>query len=194
MKPSVSTGERQGYATAMAGVWSGLAQTLGRLEAAAGRPDEYLADDHVQDALPALQYSLHTAAELVLGIVPPPGSEWAHAELAQALAAARDATAEVVAAVETGGSDAAAALVPEWRGALFRVRLARMRLTSAPRPPAPAVPRREPRPHATGGAAVATLLVVLGTFLVTLGAVISAWPMWSAGLALVGGGMLVYRP
>ena len=63
-----------------------------------------------------------------LGIVPPAGAEAAHAELRAALAEARDATGEVAGALADGDADAVAALVHEWRGALFRVRLARHRL------------------------------------------------------------------
>ena len=52
----------------------------------------------------------------------------AHAELADALRCARDATAEVAEAVSIWGAAGVEPLLHEWRGALFRVRLARLRV------------------------------------------------------------------
>jgi hypothetical protein len=43
-------------------------------------------------------------------------------------------------------------------------------------------------------ALVATVLVLVGTFIVTCGAVVGMWPLWAVGLALVAGGFLAYRP
>jgi hypothetical protein len=94
VRPGTPTGERQGYATALAGLWTGLSRTLSHLEAIAAAPGERLADDDALDVLPRLQYALHSASELAHGIDPPPGAERAHAELAAALADARDATGE----------------------------------------------------------------------------------------------------
>jgi hypothetical protein len=177
----------------MAGLWTGLTRTLAKLEAIAAEPEERLSDGDVLDALPALQYGLHTAGELTLGISPPAEAEWAHSELAAALADARDATAEVGEAAATGGVLAALPLVPEWRGALFRVRLARMRLNSAPAPVTVVEPPEPERFH-DHAALAATVLVVAGTFVVTCGAVLAMWPLWAAGLVLVGAGLLAYRP
>jgi len=176
----------------MAGVWSDLSRTLTRLDAIAGDPEERLED--ALESLPPLQYALHRTGELVVGIEPPPGAEVAHAELAAALADARDATAQVLDAVETGGPEDAALLVHEWRGALFRVRLARHRLV-APRPgpaPRPAAPVEAPR--APAAALAATLLVVLGVGAFTSGAVVGLWQLWAAGLLLVATGLFAYRP
>lgn len=177
----------------MAGLWTGLTRTLSRLEAIAAEPEGRLSDGDVLDSLPALQYGLHTAGELALGIFPPAGAEWAHSELSAALADARDATAEVGEAAATGGVLSALPLVPEWRGALFRVRLARMRLNAAPTPEPIVEPRDPDRGH-DRAALAATLLVVAGTLVVTCGAVLALWPLWAAGLVLVGGGLLAYRP
>ena len=175
----------------MAGVWSDLSRTLTRLDAIAGDPEERL--DDALETLPPLQYALHRTGELVVGIEPPPGAEVAHAELAAALADARDATAQVLAAVETGGPDDAALLVHEWRGALFRVRLARHRLVARPGPaPRPAAPVEAPR--APAAALAATLLVVLGVGAFTSGAVVGLWQLWAAGLLLVATGLFAYRP
>lgn len=185
MRHGVGTGERQGYASALAGVWSGLARTLAQLEAIAAEPAASFADLDAVEALPRLQYGLHTAGELVLGLEPPSGAESAHAELAAALADARDATAEVAEAAGAGGAAAVAPLVLEWRGALFRVRLARMRLTGVPAPgPAvrPTAPPPLPPPRA---AAAATALVLLGVAGFAIGAMTALWPIWAAGLALV---------
>jgi len=187
----LGTGERQRYASELAGLWSGLSTTLGRLEAIAADSLEQL-DDGALEELPGLQYALHRAGELAVGIEPPPGAESAHAELAAALAEARDATGEVIEALETAGPAAAASLVHEWRGALFRVRLARYRLRPQPEP-LPAE-REEPREGVSRTALAATVLVFAGTVAFTGGAILAAWPLWALGLVLVAAGFLLYRP
>ncbi len=140
---STGTGGRHGYATALADQWHALAQALRRLETLALEPDEHAAEE-----LPALQYALHVAGERIAGLTPPEGAEGSHQELETALVGARDATAEVAEALARGGLAAIEPLVWEWRGALFRVRLARRRLSQGPRgagtarPATPASPRR----------------------------------------------------
>ena len=99
-------------------------------------------------ALRRLQYRLHTAGERVYGLTPPAGAELVHAELWDALAGARDMTSEIAEALEEDGPEAVGPLVHEWRGALFRVRLARSRLT-APRPPAEPEERGTPAAQST---------------------------------------------
>ena len=69
------------------------------------------------------------------GLDPPGDAEPLHHELTWALGGARDATAEVAEALDEQGLDGVAPLLHEWRGALFRVRLARLRL-AAPKPAA----------------------------------------------------------
>src|SRR5438034_7064549 len=96
----VGSGQRQVYASELAGLWSDLSSTLAALEALAADPAERL-DDAALELLPRLQYSLHRASELVVGLTPPVGAESAHAELAAALSDARDATAEVADALWT---------------------------------------------------------------------------------------------
>src|ERR1043165_2692780 len=120
----------------MGELWTGLTRTLSRLDRFAAEP-ERLDDDHVEAALRRLQYSLHLAREQTYGVEPPEGAATSHAELAEALACARDATAEVAEAVAEWGADGVQPLLHEWRGALFRVRLARLRLAGPPerRPP-----------------------------------------------------------
>ena len=115
-------GER--YATQVGALWSGLARTLTELERIAADPLE-LVDEEVLDSLKPLQYRLHVSSEEAFGISPPSGVEPVHTELAAALAGARDATAELVEGLEEDGLDAALMCLHEWRGALFRVRLAR---------------------------------------------------------------------
>ena len=78
----------------------------------------------------------------------------------------------------------------EWRGALFRVRLARVRLSILP--PRPAV--AEPGTGFPVAAAIATALTVTGVAAFTAGAVLVLWPVWAIGLALVAAGYLAYRP
>ena len=179
MSQELRTGGRHSYASAIAGLWSGLSRTLTRLEQIAGDPDEMLAETDTLDALPGLQYTLHAASETVAGIAPPVEAQSSHAELAAALADARDATAEVAEAAWTGGVDAAWPLVWEWRGALFRVRLARMRL--APVPEA----AETPEAASTSLAAVAVVLVLAGAIVVALGALFGLWPVAAAGMTIV---------
>jgi hypothetical protein len=183
--PKAGTGEREGYATALAQLWPGLARTLAQLDAVAGRPD---ADGLL--ALPALQYRLHLAAELLSGTVPPNGAEGAHEELLDALHDARDLTGEVA---ERG---AGPALVPQWRVALFRVRLARSQLLAAPAPDVPDAPP-EPDAELDGPGIVAPMVALtfalLGSVGVVVGALLGPWPLWAAGLALVGASPVVFH-
>ena len=97
---------------------------------------ERLDDDDAPPSLRRLQYALHLASEQAYGLAPPPARATAHAELADALACARDATAEVAEAVSIWGAEGVEPLLHEWRGALFRVRLARL---GSRRPPPPAI-------------------------------------------------------
>lgn len=169
----------------MAGLWDRLSRSLQRLEAIAADPQR-LGED-AREVLPGLQYELHWSSELLAGIDPPPGAEAAHEELAAALVDARDRTGEIVEAIETGGPGAAARLLHEWRGAIFRVRLARLRLASRPAPTGD--PDELPR-----GAAAATVLTLAGVLAFTAGAIFALWPVWAGGLVLVAGGFLAYRP
>jgi hypothetical protein len=198
MERTVRRGEARGYAEAVSSLWERVGAALVRLERVAESPAEGVADGFL-DELPRLQYSLHAGAELAVGIEPPPGAETLHAELVGALAEARDITAEVGFALEVGDVELVEPLLPEWRGALFRVRLARLRalertslaIGSDGSPEPPPRPRRRERPTAT--ALIATGLVIGGAFLFTAGAVLAAWPVWAAGLALFAGGFVLYR-
>jgi hypothetical protein len=184
--PEIQAGER--YATQFGELWSGLSQTLVRLESIAGAP-ETLDDDETVDVLRRLQYRLHTAGQSVFALSPPVGAEPAHSELAAALQSARDATGEVVEAADAGGSRGVEAIVHEWRGALFRVRLARLRLTGARRPALPREP--VPRFHAAG---VASALTAGGAVAFAIGAIAGFWPIWVAGMIAVCISLLLYRP
>ena len=192
MRPGVATGQREGYAAALTGLWRRLAWALTELESIAGDPNELFEEEVVLERLPPLQYALHAASELALGLRPPAGAEAAHAELAAALAGARDATAELAEVLEHGGAVVAETLLPEWRGALFRVRLARLRV-STPKP-LPAEPRDEPEPPARSDALAATVLTVSGAGVFAAGATLGLWPVWALGLALFASGLLVYSP
>jgi hypothetical protein len=178
VRQDVRTDDRQRYATKIAGLWRGLSEALDRLERLAADPDR-LADQDELDTLPRLQYTLHAASEIVAGIAPPADAEATHAELAAALASARDATAEVADAVAYGGPEAAEPLVYEWRGALFRVRLARLRLVPAPETSA-APPADQERV-----AARAITAVLAGAIVVALGALFGEWPLAAGGLTLL---------
>jgi len=184
------TGTGADYADAMVGLWAGVTQTLGRVDHLADEPEE-LASDRGVDALRRLQYRLHLASEQAYGLVPPPAAASAHAELREALVCARDATALLASTIENDGPEGALALVHEWRGALFRVRLARLRLA----PPAPSA--SEPGDAPRGGVAApltAFLLALLGAAGFVAGATLGLWPLWAAGMVAVTAAVLAYRP
>jgi hypothetical protein len=200
MERTVRAGEGQAYVVAVASLWERIGAVLVRLERIADSPPEIVESDLLEE-LPGLQYRLHAGAELAVGIDAPPGAAAAHADLVAALAEARDATAEIAGALETGDAELVQSLLPEWRGSLFRVRLARLRALERPvaqgREDVSAQPRRrQPRvPERTPLSAIAaTILVLGGALLFTAGAVLVAWPLWAAGLALFAGGFILYRP
>jgi hypothetical protein len=179
----------------VADLWDRLGTGLTRLERVSEAPASTIVAE-ARDELPTLQYSLHATAELAHGIQPPPAAAEAHRELVFALAQARDATAEVAEAAEDDDEELIEALVPEWRGALFRVRLARLHaLESSPLGVAEETPAEAPdAPPVSRMALAATALVLTGAMLFTAGAVLAAWPLWAAGLALFGGGFVLFRP
>jgi hypothetical protein len=115
-----------------------------------------------------------------------------HADLAAALALARDLTAEVADAAELGGAAAVEPLLPEWRGALFRVRLARRRF--AQRSAAPSPPVDAAADDSLARPLIAFLLAFFGALAVVAGAATAVWEIWSAGLVAVLGSVLAYRP
>jgi hypothetical protein len=174
----------------MGELWSGLTRTLARLDRLAAEPST-LEDHEAPELLQRLQYTLHTAGERVYGLAPPAGAEPAHRELWAALAAARDATADVAEALAEDGVDGAEPLVYEWRGALFRVRLARLRLLG----PGRREPVEEPRQRRDHGTPLlACALVSAGAAAFVLGAVTGRWPLWLAGMLAVCSSALAYRP
>ena len=175
----------QSYATTIAGLWDGLARALSELDALAAEPDALTGE-----RLPALQYALHTAGERIAGLTPPAGAEAVHEELAAAVADARDATAEVADTVEAFGEGAAAPLVWEWRGALFRVRLARRRLLNPE--PLPADPMRPSLPTPRRAAVSVALLCAAAATLLA-GAFVGHWPLVAAGVLALFGGMFAQR-
>jgi hypothetical protein len=172
----------------MAGLWIDLRSTLARLDAAAADPDLLLAD---VGALPALQYELHRALELAAGVVPPEHAADVHDELVAALGEAREATADVAAALAHEGPAAATPLVWEWRGALFRVRFARVRL-ERPRP-VPAEVADVAVPPRTHPAAAASALVT-GSALVLLAAMLGLWLLMALTLTGTVVGAFALRP
>jgi hypothetical protein len=185
--PEIQAGER--YATQVGELWSGLSQTLVRLESIALAP-EWLDEDETVDSLRQLQYRLHRASESVFGLSPPAAAEPAHSELAAALSAARDATGEVVEAVDLHGRRGVDGILYEWRGALFRVRLARLRLTGGGTPQHKPV-EQIPNVHAP---LAASLLTAGGAAAFAIGATIGPWPVWVAGMLAVCVSLLFYRP
>jgi hypothetical protein len=186
--PSSGTGQR--YAQALGELWPSVQRALARLDAVAAEPGA-LGEHELVETLVHLQYRLHVGSEHVYGLQPPPGSESAHAELADALACARDATAEVAEAVSAAGGEGLRPLLHEWRGALFRVRLARLRLATPARPRSTATeaPRsRDLRPL------LAFLLALAGAVAFAGGAALALWPLWVGGLLAVCAAIVAYRP
>lgn len=185
MGQRTGTGGKQSYATTIAGLWDGLARALAELDALAADPETLSAA-----RLPALQYALHTAGERIAGLTPPEGAEAIHEELAAAVADARDATADVADTVEAYGEAAAAPLVWEWRGALFRVRLARRRLLHPE--PLPADPLRPSLPTPRR-AVMSVALICTAAIALLAGALVGHWALVAAGVLALFGGMLVQR-
>jgi hypothetical protein len=187
---ATTTGTPERYASEMGALWPGVARTLARLEGVAAEP-ELLADGATRDALRRLQYALHLASEHAAGVDPPADARAAHEELVDAIVGARDATAEVAEAISIWGAAGVDALLHEWRGALFRIRLARLRLTGqTPRRVAPAAPERA----GVVAPLASFLLALLGAAAFVVGATVGVWPVWVAGLVAVGGSVVVYRP
>lgn len=179
---------REQYATALDGLWNDLTGALTRLERIAAEPDDL--DEGALEVLPVLQYSLHRAGEAIQGLAPLPATLEAHRELAAALEEARDVTGDVASSLEAEDYEGAIELVHEWRGALFRVRLARRRLIRMP----PPLPAELDDPPTTATAVVALALLGAGTLAFLAGAVLVVWPLWAAGLGVVAASLLVYRP
>ena len=179
---------REQYATALDGLWSDLTGALTRLERIAAEPEEL--DEDTLEVLPVLQYSLHRAGEAIQGLAPLPASAEAHRELAAALEDARDVTGDVASSLEIDDYEGATELVHEWRGALFRVRLARRRLIRMP----PPLSTELEEPPTTATAVLALGLLAVGTIAFLAGAVLVVWPLWAVGLGVVAASLLVYDP
>ena len=187
MAPVGGIGER--YATQVGALWSGLARTLFELEQLAADP-VLLDDEDSLELLRRLQYRLHSASERAYGFAPPAGIEPVHAELAAALAGARDATAALLDAIDEGGAEAALLYVHEWRGALFRVRLARLHLTA----PKTRSEEREPKfERSLRRPLLAFGLTLAGSIAFATGAVSGPWPLWTSGLMAVCASLILYR-
>jgi hypothetical protein len=186
--PNTTSPER--YADEMGELWTELSHTLARLDRYASTPDR-LDDVRAEVSLGRLRYALHLASEHAYGVAPPPGAETAHAELHQSLAAARDATAEVAEALTDQGAEAVEPLLPEWRGALFRVRLARLRLAT---PSSRRETLGEIRDDAFARPLIAFLLALFGALAFVAGATLGLWPVWAAGAVAVCASVVAYRP
>jgi hypothetical protein len=172
----------------MADLWIDLEVTLARLDGLAADQERLLED---RNCLPGLQYELHRAAELVSGLAPPPGAEAVHEELAQALAEARELTAELSEALACGGTEAAAPLVWEWRGVLFRVRFARRRLE---RPKLQRPAEADAPAPTTGQHVLAATAVAVGSVLVLVAALLGMWLLVALTLTGTVAGSILLRP
>jgi hypothetical protein len=169
-------------------LWSGLSRTLVQLERLADSPLQ-LTEERGLEELHSLQYQLHMAGEDASGLSPPEDVESAHAELAAALTAARDATGEFAQALTFEGAAAIGPRIHLWRGALFRVRLARSRLDDRK-----SVQPEDAEPDAALLApAIALALALGGTIAFVVGAVTSRWPFSVAGAGALVASLVVYR-
>lgn len=188
MGSETQTTER--YVSAVGELWSGLARTLSRLETLASDPD-LLTDSDALEELRRLQYRLHSASEDAAGFSPPASAKSAHSELATALADARDQTGELAEALAADGAAGVTTYLYEWRGALFRVRLARHRLgepeSSETTPGEPSSPSLVPP-------VTALALTVGGAAAFLIGATFGPWPLWAFGAVAICSSLLVYRP
>ena len=177
MAPRTGTQER--YAVQVGELWSWLSPNLAGIEEFAD-----------VDSLRRLQYALHVASEHAYGLEPPEGAASAHAELADALACARDVTGEIAAGYDLFGHEGVQPLLHEWRGALFRVRLARMRLATPERRTATQLAFED----GVARPLVAFLLALGGALAFVAGATLGMWPLWVLGLVAVCGSVVAYRP
>jgi hypothetical protein len=155
-----TTGTQELYAVQVGELWSSLHPTLTH------------ADDPDARSLRRLQYALHVASEHAYGLEPPEGAASAHAELAHALASAREVTGELASGEPVHD---------EWRGALQRVRLARLRLAA----PAPRAALERPLEDGIARPLAAFLLALGGALAFVAGAALGAWPLWGAGILAV---------
>jgi hypothetical protein len=189
VRHTLSTGSPRAYAAVMAGLWIDLELTLARLDALAADTERLLDD---REALPALQYELHCAAELVSALTPPQDAIRVHEELAEALAEARELTAEISEGLGHVGLEAAGPLLWEWRGVLFRVRFARVRLE---RPvSAPAAAQDAGSPASERPPVLAAAAVTIGSVLVLVAALLGLWLLVALTLTGTVAGSLLLRP
>ena len=82
-------------------------------------------------------------------------------------------------------------LLYEWRGALFRVRLARLRLTPPGQVAQVAAAEDYEGPRRP---LLAFLLALFGAVAFVGGAATGTWPVWTAGMLAVGASVVAYRP
>ena len=105
----------------------------------------------------------------------------------------REATAEIAEALAHGGPDAAAPLVWEWRGALFRIRYARLRL-ERPRRTVPAPVSVATRPLRRSTFPLTACAVALGSLFVLLAALLGLWLLVAFTLAGTIAASILLRP
>ena len=125
----------------MTELWSGLARTLARLDDAAAEAASTRRRGGVT-ALRRLQYACTSRRELVYGLEPPATEASAHAELADALVCARDATAD-----DRGGG----VYLGRGRRRAAPARVARCALPRAARAHAPGSTFTDARARTAGG-------------------------------------------
>ena len=181
MAPETQTGER--YATQVGELWSGLSRTLARLEALAAEP-ELLDDDERSTRCGAFSTACTSRASTRSGSPAGRGRAGAHRARGGARRRARRDRRGRRGARRRRALDGVDALLHEWRGALFRVRLARLRLRRAAA--GAATLDRSPRAGAAAARARARWRAVLARGrrrrrASRVGATLELWPVWVAG-------------
>ena len=191
MKQDVRTGDRQRYATKIAGLWRGLSEALDRLERIAADPVTRLGDPDELDGLPRLQYTLHAASE---GFASPaynrfrerrakldPFGDVQQVEDTEAYKTTKpffpdDLGDEVVTQVQETAVQAYTALQLRDYGRID-FRLATDGTIH--------VLEVNPNPYLLPTAARVVTLTLVGAIAVCLGALLGEWPVAAAGLTLI---------
>ena len=171
MKQDVRTGDRQRYATKIAGLWRGLSEALDRLERIAADPVTRLGDPDELDGLPRLQYTLRPRYG--------PTVRWCGIDVPRAWrCGCRGNVASVL--IEKPARGDFLPILDGGYGLQYSPLLVyRLRLVPAPEPAS------APTAEVERAAARVVTLTLVGAIAVCLGALLGEWPVAAAGLTLI---------